>query len=104
MSTTLVANATTLIPVLPVLCVAIELSMKRWKIGILGRTDRNPSVHEMGADDWTALMGFIARAKDRLGYSSETRVLACFESGRHGHYVHRKLKSLGVGSAQSFPN
>ena len=96
MSTTLVANATTLIPVLPVLCVAIELSMKRWKIGILGRTDRNPSVHEMAADDWTALMGFIARAKERLCYSSETRVLACFESGRHGHYVHRKLKSLGI--------
>lgn len=63
MSTTLAANATTAIPVLPVLCVAIELSMKRWKIGILGRSDRNPSVHEMAADDWTALMGFIVRAK-----------------------------------------
>ena len=56
MSTTLAANATTFNVVLPVLCVAIELSMKKWKIGILGRFERNPSVHEIVGDDWTCLL------------------------------------------------
>jgi transposase len=96
MSTTLVANATTSNVLLPVLCVAIELSMKKWKIGILGRSERNPSVHEISGDDWTALMALIDKAKQRLGLPAQTRVLACFEAGRHGHYPYRMLKKLGI--------
>ncbi|MEZ5469385.1 MAG: hypothetical protein R3F18_17215 [Lysobacterales bacterium] len=92
MSTTLAANATTFNITLPVLCVAIELSMKKWKIGILGRFERNPSVHEITGDDWTALLALIDRAKQRLGLPPETRVLACFEAGRHGHYPYRMLR------------
>jgi len=96
MSTTLAANVTTFNITLPVLCVAIELSMKKWKIGILGRFERNPSVHEITGDDWTALLALIDRAKQRLGLPPETRVLACFEAGRHGHYPYRMLKRLGI--------
>jgi transposase len=96
MSTTLAANATTFNIVLPVLCVAIELSMKKWKIGILGRHERNPSVHEIAGDDWAALLALIEKAKQRLGLLPDTRVLACFEAGRHGHYPYRKLKQLGI--------
>lgn len=96
MSTTLAANATTFDRVLPVLCVAIELSMKKWKIGILSRCERNPSVHEIAGDDWAALMALIDEAKRRRGLPPETRVLACFEAGRHGHYPYRMLKRLGI--------
>lgn len=96
MSTTLVANATTSNISLPVLCMAIELSMKRWKIGFLGRFERNPSVHEIAGDDWSALMALIDKVKQRLGLPPETRVLACFEAGRHGHYPYRMLKRLGI--------
>jgi len=96
MSTTLVANAITSNILLPVLCMAIELSMKRWKIGFLGRLERNPSVHEIAGDDWSALMALIDKVKQRLGLPPETRVLACFEAGRHGHYPYRMLKRLGI--------
>ena len=96
MSTTLAANATTSGAGLPVLCMAIELSMKWWKIGLLGRHERNPSVHEIAGDDWTALMALVAKAKQRLGLPEDARVLACFEAGRHGHYPYRMLKKLGI--------
>ena len=96
MSTTLAANATSFHAAPPVLCLAIELSMKIWKIGILGRYERNPSVHEIAADDWEALLALVAKGKQRLGLAADTRVLACFEAGRHGHYPYRMLKKLGI--------
>lgn len=96
MPTTPAANATTNHIATLVLFLAIELSMKRWKIALLGQTDRKASVHEIAGDDWNALLALIDRAKQRLGLPAHTRVLACFEAGRHGHYPYRMLKQLGI--------
>ena len=75
---------------------AIELSAKRWKLAFDdGRRDR-PRLVTIDAWDFHALEQHVARAKKAMGLSQATAVASCYEAGRDGFAVHRRLAQLGI--------
>jgi transposase len=73
----------------------LELSDTTWKV--LFRTaagkQRNCSVK---ARDVDRLLAQISEARQRLGLAREACVLSCYEAGRDGFWLHRKLEASGV--------
>jgi|GEM_PF-2776577 len=43
------------------------------------------------AGDWTGLAEQLTRAKAKLGLPADTPVRACYEAGRDGFWIHRRL-------------
>lgn len=77
-----------------VLYMAMELSSRTWKLGFSdGVKQRQKSVV---AGDLEATLKEIAQAKAKLGLAAHARVVACFEAGRDGHWIHRWLTQVGV--------
>lgn len=79
-----------------VLFLALELSSKKWKAGMTrgrGLKQRNKSVD---AGDFAGLEIAISRAKKRFGLSADTPVVCCYEAGRDGFWIHRRLERMGL--------
>ena len=79
-----------------VLFLALELSSKKWKAGMTrgrGLKQRNKSVE---AGDFAGLEIAISRAKKRFGLSADTPVVCCYEAGRDGFWIHRRLERMGL--------
>lgn len=79
-----------------VLFLALELSSKKWKAGMTrgrGLKQRNKSVD---AGDFAGLEIAISRAKKRFGLSADIPVVCCYEAGRDGFWIHRRLERMGL--------
>ena len=79
-----------------VLFLALELSSKKWKAGMTrgrGLKQRNKS---LDAGDFAGLEIAISRAKKRFGLSPDTSVVCCYEAGRDGFWIHRRLERMGL--------
>ena len=79
-----------------VLFLALELSSKKWKAGMTrgrGLKQRNKS---LDAGDFAGLEIAISRAKKRFGLSPDTPVVCCYEAGRDGFWIHRRLERMGL--------
>jgi transposase len=77
------------------LYLALELSKASWKLALTvgGQKVRTVAVH---GGSVTGVLRAIADAKARLGLPAETRVLACYEAGRDGFWIHRRLVTAGI--------
>lgn len=78
-----------------VLYMALELSAKKWVVGF-GGGGLKVRRHEQTAGDWTKLMELVRQAKRCFGLEADAKVMCCYEAGREGFWVHRKLVELGI--------
>ena len=78
------------------LCMAMELSLKWWKLAFgVGRGHR-PRRKTVPAGDTGALLKEIEAAKKRFGLPESAPVTSCYEAGRDGFWVHRFLSEAGI--------
>lgn len=77
------------------LYVALELSDKAWRLSCSdGR--RVPSQYTVAAGDGPALLARIERARERCGLAPTAKVHSCYEAGRDGWWLHRRLRERGI--------
>lgn len=78
-----------------VLYMAMELSLKQWKLAFTvdGRKKRQVTID---GGDLVALGEAIERAKEKLGLAKEAAVYSCYEAGRDGFWLHRTLTTWGI--------
>jgi transposase len=80
----------------PTMCVAIELSLKQWRLAIAMGLGQAPIECTMPAGDAAAFQRHLLRAKERFGVTTTTKVASCYEAGRDGFWVARWLETAGV--------
>ncbi|HET9129334.1 MAG TPA: IS110 family transposase [Terriglobia bacterium] len=79
------------------LYVAIELSRKKWKLGISDGTTTRARVVSVEAQDWKKLKEEVEKARERLGMEKDAPVRSCYEAGREGFWIHRALvERMGI--------
>jgi transposase len=76
------------------LYMALELSLKRWKLGF--SAGEGIRIRTIDAGDWSALLEEIDLARGKLGCCSDCRVVSCYEAGRDGFWLHRSLLKSGI--------
>jgi transposase len=81
-----------------VLCVALELSAREWKLASGRGPGDHPRVQTIAAGDREALRAALAAARARFGLGATTPVVSCYEAGRDGFWVHRLLAAEGVSN------
>jgi len=79
-----------------VLYMAFELAESKWKLGFTTGLGQQPREREIEARACVCVEEEIQAAKERFGLPAETTVVACYEAGRDGFWLHRYLLSLGV--------
>jgi len=84
---------------------AFELSKATWKLGVILPGSQKMSRYTIAGGDLAALMARLsdARAKAARG-GKPVRVLACYEAGLDGHWLHRWLTDQGVISHEIDPS
>lgn len=82
-----------------VLYLAFELGEGQWKLGFTTGLGQKPREREVVARAMVCVEQEIAAAKERFGLPAETTVVACYEAGRDGFWLHRCLLALGVQNA-----
>jgi transposase len=80
----------------PVLYVALELGWDSWKLAFASGPGPAPRLRQMPARDVPRLLLEIGEAKRRLRLPADCRVVACYEAGRDGFWLHRCLTAHGV--------
>jgi transposase len=80
----------------PTLYVAFELGKKDWKLGMTSGFGMAPWVRTVASRDWRAVEEALRQGRRRVGLAAETRVVSCYEAGRDGFWIHRKLTQLGI--------
>lgn len=80
----------------PVLWMAMELSLSKWKLGFSDGSARAARVVTIEARDYAALEQQIARARRAFDLSETSKVRSLYEAGREGFSVHRRLEQLGI--------
>jgi transposase len=81
-----------------VLFLALELGRKEWKLGFATGMGKRPRERVVKAGDVESLAAEIDRTRRRFGLKRDGQVVSCYEAGRDGFWIHRFLKSIGVGS------
>lgn len=76
---------------------AFELGRKEWKLGFAVEAAQKPRLRTMPAGDIRRLREEIERAQQRFGVVGG-RVVSCYEAGREGFWLHRRLESLGIAN------
>jgi len=79
-----------------VLYMAFELAESKWKLGFTTGLGQRPREREIEARSRLCVEEEIKAAKERFGLPADTGVVACYEAGRDGFWLHRYLLSLGV--------
>jgi transposase len=82
------------------LYVALELSLKTWLVALRSSGSDKVSLKPLPAGDQGALFALIDQMQAELyatGYR-EVRVVSCYEAGRDGFWLHRRLLEHGVES------
>ena len=78
-----------------VLYMAMELSNKKWLLGF-GKGDLKFRQRSVEAGDLAGVMEEIGKAKKKFGLPLDSKVVSCYEAGRDGFWIHRRLLELGV--------
>lgn len=66
----------------PVLCLALELSNKSWRLSFGDGTKRRHV--SVPSADLAKLAGAVAKTKEHFGMPASARVVSCYEAGRDG--------------------
>lgn len=77
------------------LLVAMELSNSKWRLAFYGGDKVRQKVIE--ARSRLRFLDEVRQAKAKLGLHPDVPVLCCYEAGRDGFWIHRWLKSEGIG-------
>lgn len=85
-----------------IFCAAIELSLAKWKVAF-SNGDRERLV-TISAGDWESFEKEVAKARLRLGVAELTRLATCYEAGRDGFWIHRRLVELGIDNVVVDPS
>jgi transposase len=80
----------------PVLYMAIETGVAKWKVGFTCGAGQQPRIRVMDTGDLVRLNEEIQLAKRRFGLPAEAPVHSCYEAGRDGFWIHRALGRMGV--------
>src|ERR1700694_372683 len=82
-----------------------ELSKAKWKLGVMLPGSQKMSRYTIDGGDLTGLSGRLlaARCKPHAGVKP-VRILACYEAGLDGHWLHRWLTEQGVISHEVDPS
>jgi transposase len=80
----------------PVLYVALELSWNSWKLAFTVGLGQKARLRTIPARNTDLLLAEIRRAKARFGLPDDTPVVACYEAGRDGFWLHRLLVHHGI--------
>jgi hypothetical protein len=75
----------------PVLYLALELSWKTWKLAFTVGAGQPPRIRSIPAPCISLLLSEIRTAKLRFGLAADAPVVACYEAGRGGFWIHRLL-------------
>src|SRR6266542_3461131 len=74
-----------------------ELSMAKWKLGVMLPGSEKMSRFTITGGDLTALAARLATMRAKAGCCGQpVRVLSCYEAGLDGHWLHRWLTEQGV--------
>lgn len=85
--------------------VAFELSKAKWKLGITLPESQKMSRYTIDGGDLVALSGRLAASRSKAERSGKpVRIVACFEAGLDGHWLHRWLTEQGVISYEVDPS
>jgi transposase len=77
------------------LFMSLELGDKRWKLSV-GNGRERASRYDVSAGDSAAVEKCIATARARLKLPADALVHSCYEAGRDGWWLHRRLAQLAV--------
>ena len=82
------------------LFVALELSKAKWLVGLHSPTADKVSRHTITGGDAPALLALIdaARRRAEASLGGEVRVVACYEAGYDGFWLHRLLLAHGIAN------
>jgi transposase len=80
----------------PVLYLALELSWNAWKLAFTVGSGQKARLRTIPARNTDLLLREIAKAKARFGLPDDTPVVACYEAGRDGFWLHRLLVHHGI--------
>jgi transposase len=94
MSATHAAQSNTTIA--PVLYLALELSWNSWKLAFTVGLGQKARLRTIPARNTDVLLAEIHKAKARFGLPDDTPVVACYEAGRDGFWLHRFLVHQGI--------
>lgn len=78
-----------------VLYIALELSLKLWKVALSGGGLKVKRYTVEGGNT-AELMALVERVKAQLGFSAAVKVVCCYEAGRDGFWLHRFLSEAGL--------
>jgi transposase len=79
-----------------VLMIAIELSAKRWKLAFDDGRRGRARIATIDAWDFDALQHQVGKACRAFNLPEGVRVVSCYEAGREGFSVHRRLAQLAI--------
>jgi len=82
------------------LFVALELSKAKWLVGLHSPMADKVSRHTIAGGDAPALLTLIGAARRRAeaGLGGTVRVVACYEAGYDGFWLHRLLVAHGIAN------
>ena len=82
------------------LFVALELSKAKWLVGLHSPTADKISRHTITGGDAPALLRLIEAARRRAEASlgGEVQIVACYEAGYDGFWLHRLLLAHGIAN------
>src|SRR6266436_1428022 len=77
--------------------VAFELSKAKWKLGVMVPGSEKLSRYTIDGGDLAALSARLAAARTKAERCGKpVRIVACYEAGFDGHWLHRWLTGCGV--------
>ncbi|MGH8655475.1 MAG: IS110 family transposase [Gammaproteobacteria bacterium] len=79
----------------PRLLVAMEMSLKTWRLAMAVEGQPRKRVKTVEAGHYLELVQAVAKAKVRLKRPEETKGVFCYEAGRDGFHPYRRLTELG---------
>ena len=82
-----------------------ELSKAHWKLGVMLPSSQKLSRYTIAGGDLPALAARLATARTKAARGGKpVRVVACYEAGLDGHWLHRWLTAQGVISHEVDPS
>jgi len=78
---------------------SFDLGWTEWKLAFAAELGQKARLRTIAAGDLAALDQEISRAKVRFGLAESAPVVSCYEAGRDGFWLHRRLCSQGVESS-----
>src|SRR5271165_6134903 len=79
-----------------VLYMSLDLGLESWTLAFTVGLGQKPRLRTMHARDIKKLLAEIRAAKARFGLAEDAPVVACYEAGRDGFWLHRCLTAQGI--------